>query len=150
MSRFVWRLQRLLDVKIKQEDVKRSELVAITEQAAVVRGRIMLKKTMLRQSLADLETLGFSQRLKKQELFLRYSHVFDAEIRALQEQSRQLERRRRMKIDEVLEIRRFRKGLERLRQKAKARFIEEELRLQQKQLDENITGGYARRIMKVV
>ena len=46
---------------------------------------------------------------------------------------------------EVLKVRRFREGLERLRAEAHRRFIEEQSRLEQKDLDEMAGMGFIRR-----
>ena len=75
MKKFVWRLQRLLEIKIKQEESMRAELVAITEQAVSLRGRIMMQKTILRRMLAEMEQKEGSQRLAEQEFFFKYAHI---------------------------------------------------------------------------
>ena len=80
MKKFAWRLQRLLDIKIRQEDAIRAELVAITEQAVAVRSQVMIRKTVLRQMLAELAKKDAKQRLSEQEFFLRYAHVSDDAI----------------------------------------------------------------------
>ena len=74
MKKFVWRLQRLLDIKIKQENVMRAELVAVTEQAVAVRGRIMVQKAALRKMLNELAEKNAKQRMPEQEFFLKYVH----------------------------------------------------------------------------
>lgn len=147
MKRFEWRLQRLLDIKIKQEDAKRAELVAVTEQAAVVRGQIMLKKAMLRQMLAELSGREIRQRLSDQELFLRHAHIFDRKIKELKDKQKELEKLRRIKIGEMLEIRKSRKGLEKLRVKAEFEFMSEQYKREQDELDDNTSIRYARELI---
>ena len=49
------------------------------------------------------------------------------------------------KIAEVLKLRRFKDGLEKLRTEAKIRFIKEQEKLEQKQLDEGATVGFVRK-----
>ena len=68
MKKFVWRLQRLLDIKIKQEDVMRSELVAVTEQALAVRSGIMVRKAALRKLLTDLSAKRASRNFSSNTL----------------------------------------------------------------------------------
>ena len=148
MKRFVWRLQRLLDIKIKQEDAKRGELVAVTEQALAVRSEIMVQKAALRKLLTDLSAKQAQQRLSEQEFFLKYAHVSDAEIDKLELKLAELERVRRNKIQEIMKIRKFRKGLERLRAEAKAEFVKEQEKREQKDLDEKTTVSFARKVIQ--
>ena len=56
----------------------------------------------------------------------------------------ELETKQKEKIAEVLKIRRFKEALERLREQAKKKFIEEQEKLEQKQLDEMATLSFAR------
>ena len=150
MKRFVWRLQRLLDIKIKQEDAKRGELVAVTEQALAVRSEIMVQKAALRKLLTDLSAKQAQQRLSEQEFFLKYAHVSDAEIDKLELKLAELERVRHNKIQEIMKIRKFRKGLERLRAEAKAEFVKEQEKREQKDLDEKTTVSFARKVIQSV
>ena len=136
MKKFIWRLQRLLEIKQKQEQVQRSELVALTEKSVAIRGRIMILKTRLRNQLAELKTLPPDQRLQAQALYLEYVPVRDAEIRRLQDQWNELERQRRQKLYQLLRTQKFRKGLERLRQQARAEYMQQMNREEQKTLDE--------------
>ena len=148
MKKFAWRLQRLLDIKIRQEDAIRAELVAITEQAVAVRSQVMIRKTVLRQMLAELAKKDAKQRLSEQEFFLRYAHVSDDAIKKLELRLSELEKVRQRKIKEVMKVRRFRKGLERLRAEAKAEFMREEQRYELKESDEKSTVSFARKILR--
>ena len=148
MKKFVWRLQRLLDIKIKQEGAKRGELVAVTEQAVAVRSQIMVQRAALRKMLAELSQKNAKQRLSEQEFFLRYAHVSDEEIKKLEEKLAELEKVRQAKIKEIMKIRRYRKGLEKLRAEARAKFQKEEQRYEQKESDAKTTVSFARKIIQ--
>lgn len=148
MKKFVWRLQRLLDIKIKQEGAKRGELVAVTEQAVAVRSQIMVQRAALRKMLAELSQKKAKQRLSEQEFFLRYAHVSDEEIKKLEEKLAELEKVRQAKIKEIMKIRRYRKGLEKLRAEARAEFQKEEQRYEQKESDAKTTVSFARKIIQ--
>ncbi len=148
MSKFVWRLQRLLDVKIKQEDVIRAGLVVATERAVAVRGKIMMCRAELRGRLTDLNKKDASERLGAQQLFLQFSQVTEKTINKLRENLKELEKLRRKKIEELMEARRFRKGLEKIREKAMEEFLSEERKRQQRQLDEDTSRSFARKILK--
>ena len=60
----------------------------------------------------------------------------------------ELEKVRQRKIKEVMKVRRFRKGLERLRAEAKAEFMREEQRYELKESDEKSTVSFARKILR--
>ncbi|MHC5172844.1 MAG: hypothetical protein ACYSPJ_03665 [Planctomycetota bacterium] len=57
MKKFIWPLQRLLDIKVKQEDFARIELVTITEKIVIIRGQIMMQKMVLRNLFSELNQL---------------------------------------------------------------------------------------------
>jgi flagellar biosynthesis chaperone FliJ len=77
---------------------------------------------------------------------LRYSAASDEQIKKLKEKRSELESRQREKIAEVLKLRRFKEGLERLRVEAKAQFIKEQEKLEQKELDEGATVLFVRKV----
>ena len=141
-------MQRLFDLKVKQENVMRTELVSITEQAVALRGRIMLRKTALRQMLAKLAKKDAKKRLKEQQLVLKYIHVTDKEIEELGLKLTELEKLRRDKIKQIMKIRKLRKGLEKLRADVRAEFIKELEKFEQNELDDNTTITFARKILQ--
>jgi flagellar FliJ protein len=145
MKRFVWRLQRVLDVKKKEEQVKKMELLRLTEKLAQKRGELLIEKRILQDIIRELSRKAPRERLGEQELFLRHSKTANDLIRKLEEQARELELQQRQKIAEVLKLRRFREGLEKLRAQAKASFIREQEKLEQKELDEMAAIGFARK-----
>ena len=54
------------------------------------------------------------------------------------------EAKQKEKVAEVLKLRRFKESLERLREQAKRKYIEEQDKLEQKQLDETATLNFVR------
>lgn len=148
MRRFEWRLQKLLDLKIKQEQALRAELIAVTEQAVALRGQILMERALLRQRLSETERLPAAERMARQEFLLQYSQVTETTIRGMEKKLELLETIRRNKIQEILTVRRFRKGLDKLRARAQEEFELEQQRQDQKQTDDRNTIGYARRIMQ--
>ena len=147
MKKFVWPLQRLLDIKEKQEDFARLELVAITEQIVMIRGQIMMQKSILRSMFSELNQLDPPQRPQRQQECMEYTHVTDAKIKALNQDLEQTEQKRVKKIDEIVKLRKLRKSLEKLRAKALIRYREDVNHAEQKQLDENITTTFARKML---
>jgi len=149
MKRFVWRLQRVLDIKIKEEEVKRAELIKVTERLAATRGELLMQKRILENIISDIAGKKTAERLREQEFFLKHSKATGERIKKLEKKVRELEAEQRKKIAEVLKVRQFRKGLERLREEAKRKFIEEEEKLEQKELDEGSTISFARKMQNI-
>jgi flagellar FliJ protein len=136
MKRFVWRLQRVLDVKTKEEQRKRIELLKLTEKLAETQGELLIRKRILEDVIADITQKNPGERLGEQEFFLKYSATNDEQIKKLKNRVSKLESQQREKIIEVLRIRRFKEGLEKLRDEAKRQFIKEQEKLEQKESDE--------------
>jgi len=147
MKRFVWRLQRLLDLKIKQHDMLRAELMAIGERIAQTRARILMYKAEIRGRLAQLRQLPAEQRPARQQMFLQFVHVLDNCIRTMEQTVAGLEEQRKQKIKELLEIRKNQKSLEKLRQRANELYRQQEHQAQQKETDETTGMAYARKIL---
>ena len=136
MKRFVWRLQRVLDVKTKEEQRKRIELLKLTEKLAETQGELLIRKRILEDVIADITRKNPGERLGEQEFFLKYAATNDEQIKKLKNRVSKLESQQREKIIEVLRIRRFKEGLEKLRDEAKRQFIKEQEKLEQKESDE--------------
>ena len=144
MRRFAWRLQRVLDVKAKQEQIKTQELFVITDKLAQTRSSLLAQQQILRDILESIANEKPGERLGAQEFFLRNSAATDELIKKLQANVRELEVKQKEKVAEVLKLRRFKEGLERLREQAQRKYIEEQEKLEQKQLDETATLSFAR------
>ena len=145
MKRFVWRLQRVLEIKKKEEQKTRAELFELTERLAQSRGELLARQKMLESIIEGLTEGNPENRLGEQEFFLRYSITNDEKIRKLKDKINELESRQREKIAEVLKVRRFKEGLERLRIEAKIQFIKEQEKLEQKELDEGAAISFVRK-----
>lgn len=147
MKRFVWRLQRVLEIKAKQEQIKRSQLLAITERLIKVRRQLLAEQQKLLRVLTEIAGKEGRSRLSEQEFCLKCSTTNNELIRELMEKTRKLELEKKEKIAEVLKARRFKEGLEKLREKAKENFIREQEKLEQKQMDEQATRRCARKLI---
>ena len=146
MKRFAWRLQRVLEIKKKEEQKTRAELLELTERLAQARGELLVRKKMLESIIEELTEENPQKRLGEQEFFLKNSTASIEQIRKLEDKVRQLESQQREKIAEVLKVRRFKEGLERLRAEAKMEFIRQQEKLDQKELDEGATISFVRRL----
>lgn len=145
MKRFVWRLQRVLDIRTKEEQKAKSELLKLTEKLAETRSELLAWRKRLEEIINGLVVENPKQRLGKQEFFLRYSTTSDEQIERLENRVKELESEQRDKIAEVLKLRRFKEGLEKLRAEAKMRFVKEQEKLEQHQLDERATVSFVRK-----
>ena len=145
MKRFVWRLQRVLEIKKKEEQKVRAELYELTEKLAQTRGELFRWQKMLENIIVGLTEENPKKRLGEQEFFLRYSATSDEQIRKLEDKKNGLESQQREKIAEVLKVKRFKEGLEKLRVEAKVQFIKEQEKLEQKELDEGATISFVRK-----
>jgi len=145
MKRFVWRLQRVLDIRKKEEQKARAELLELTERLAQTRGELLMQQKMLEDIINGLTGENPKKRLGKQEFFLKFSAASNEQIKKLEDKVNELELQQRDKIVEVLKLRRFKEGLEKLRTEAKMLFIKEQEKLEQKQLDEGATVSFVRR-----
>ncbi len=145
MKRFVWRLQRVLDIRRKEEQKARAELLELTEKLAQARGELLIQQKMLEDIINGLTGENPKKRLGKQEFFLKFSTASDEKIKRLEDKVSELESQQRDKIAEVLKLRRFKEGLKKLRTETKMQFIQEQERLEQKQLDEGAIVSFVRK-----
>jgi len=145
MKRFVWRLQRVLEIKKKEEQKVRAELFQLTEKLAQTRGDLLRRQKMLESIINGLAEENPKKRLGEQEFFLRYSATSDEQIRKLEDKKNGLESQQREKIAEVLKVKRFKEGMGKLRVEAKLKFIKEQEKLEQKEMDESAAISFIRK-----
>jgi flagellar biosynthesis chaperone FliJ len=145
MKRFVWRLQRVLDIKEKQEQRARAELFELTERLAEARGELLSWQQMLQEIVHGLAQENPKKRLGRQEFFLRHSQASDRQVKQLKDKVRDLGSKQKEKIAEVLNLRKFKQGLEQLRAETKRQFIREQEMLEQKELDERAGVSFVRK-----
>jgi len=141
-------LQRVLDIKIKEEQTKRAELLKLTERLTGTRGELLMQQRIVQDIIDDLKDQKLRKRLSDQEFFLRHSAKNNNQIKKLRSIIKELESQQREKIAEVLKARRFKEGLEKLRAETKMEFIKEQEKLEQKELDEGATIRFVRKILQ--
>ena len=148
MRRFVWRLQRVLDIRTKEEQIRRAELFELTEKLAGARSELIFRRKLLDSLIEDLGQADACRRLREQEFFLKYSATIDEQIKNSEKKVGLLEKEQKAKIAEVIEARKRKEVLEKLRTEAKRKFVEEQEKLEQKEMDERTTMSYARKIIE--
>ena len=139
-------IQHLLRSSKEKIALIQAELLELTERLAQARGELLARQKMLESIIEELTERIPKRRLGEQEFFLRYSTASDEQIKRLRENVNKLESQQREKIAEVLKVRRFKEGLEKLRIEAKIQFIKEQEKLEQKELDEGATISFVRKL----
>jgi flagellar FliJ protein len=147
MKRFKWKLQRLLDVKARQEELKKAQLLVLIQNIAQIRQNLLMRQAKLRQMFAELAQEKVSEQLQRQQLFLTAVKFADEQIKMLKKQLEELEMQRTAVMAEVLELRRFRKSLEKLRTIAKEEYDMETKKIEQQFLDETAGIAFARTML---
>ena len=144
MKPFRWRLQRLLDVTGRREQMARWELLRLTRQMAQLRHRILHRQMEVQDRLAELGALPSQQRLARQRVFLGGCAATE---RQLDEWRRQLQDLQQLKVkatEAFMRLRNSRQTLERMREEARTRHRQEQVRQEQLQLDESAHLAKAR------
>ncbi len=144
MKLFAWRLQRVLDIRKKEEQKKTAELLEITDKLLATRSELLIKKKLLENIINDLNAESPKKRLAKQEFFLAYSYASNEQIKKLKEKIYHLETQQKDKIMDIMKVRRSKEALERLRNEAKTQYIKEQEKYEQKEIDDGATVSFVR------
>lgn len=147
MAKFVWHLQRLLDVKKKQEQATRLELLHLTEQVAQTRCQLMMRQQALTTMLESVVRAPSHERMCRQALAMDFAEGSQARIKALEEQVEMVQAQKKAKTELLLALKQASEGLERLRTNAKRQFVKDLDRKEQKTADELSVLKYARRVV---
>lgn len=149
MKRFVWRLQTVLDIKTKEEEARRTELLKIIEKLAEAQGKQLSQQRILEDIISVITGKKSQERLGEQEFFLKCSVTIDELIKKLKNKVIELKSQQREKIAEVLKVRRLKEGLEKLRAEVKKEFIREQEKLEQKEQDEGAIISFSRKKLMI-
>ena len=144
MRKFEWRLQRVLEIRIMQEQKARVELFALTEKLAATRGELLFQKKKLESVINNLSRKSPSERLFEQELFMKNSAASNERIKSLAMKIQELETQQKQKLDEVVKLRQAKDGMEKLREQAKEEYIKEQEKFEQKEMDEESSIMFVR------
>ena len=147
MKKFQWRLQRILDLKENEEQLKKSELNQIAQQIARANNRLTRLHLKLQDILGSLNEKDLRIRMNEHELTMRYTANNDEAIKKVQLNISELTQLQSTKMNELLELRRFKEGLSKLREKEELEFLKEQQRLEQNEMDDRSTIRYARKNM---
>ncbi len=144
MRKFDWRLQRVLEIRIMQEQKARVELFALTEKLAAARCDLLLQKRILENLIKDLSGKNARERLAEQEFFFKNSAAGNEKIKNLEKKIQELELQQKQKLDEVVKLRQAKEGMEKLQAQAKEDYIKEQEKIEQKEMDEDSSIMFVR------
>jgi len=147
MKKFVWRLQKVLEVNQKRQQAKRAELFKTTEKLALARANLLAQKRILQDLIENVTQQNPADRLCRQQLLLKSTGKNDEIIKKYKDEIQQLELDRKRLTAEFLKIKRFAEALEKLREQDKRQFIAEQEKLEQKEMDEHTSMRFAGRLI---
>jgi flagellar biosynthesis chaperone FliJ len=149
MKKFVWRLQKVLEVNQTRQQAKRVELFRVTEKLALARANLLAQQRVLQDLIESVAgQKNPAKKLSRQQLLLRSTKKNDELIKKFRDEIRQLEMDRKRVTAEFLKIKRFTESLEKLREQDKRIFIAEQEKLEQKEMDEHTSMRFAGRLMQ--
>ncbi len=144
MKRFTWKLQRVLDITARREDVLRGELVALTQALVRVREELAARHAVVRTILAELGRRDLAARLAEQRILMDAAAVEERHLARLRGRIDALEAERDEKQAAFLRTRSTRRTLERLREEARQAHAREAARREQTRFDETAHLAFAR------
>jgi len=143
--RFRWKLQRLLDVTAQRELALRAKLFELSRRMARLRQQIVARRAVHRMLLSELGQKRLAERVGQQQVFMSWLPTEQRAIGRIQADLDGLQRRRGETTRELLKTKSRRETLEKLQADARQRFMKEQSRLAQRELDDIATIGFARR-----
>ncbi|MCH8215850.1 MAG: hypothetical protein IH892_03655 [Planctomycetes bacterium] len=141
--RFVWRLQRVLDIKEKVEKVQEAALLRLTVELASAKMIYLQEKRQLHETMTAIGKSSPGKRLPQQQFSLKYA-AYDNERLGQQSLTlQQMEAQRKEKIAELVELKQAREGMQKMRAEAKRAFDTEQEKRQQKESDDLANSAFA-------
>jgi hypothetical protein len=147
MSRFRWRLQKLLDVAAQREAVLRQEMFRLARELARARQEQMWLRARRRALLDGLLQGDSGQRLAQQQLVVRCAGAARRQMARLDAALDRLAAQRAERRTELLAAKASREALERMRADARQAHEREESRREQIRLDDGANTRFARKVI---
>ena len=146
MSKFIYRMQNILNIKYKLEDQAKTEFMlanqVLREEEEKLQTLKMRKKgyeDVVRQLLQN--QLQVDRIKENQEAIVRMEEFIRAQIIKVEEAARQVE----IKAAKLTELMQERKAQEKLKEKAFEAFLQEENARESKEIDELVSFTYGRK-----
>lgn len=147
MKKFNWKLQKILDIKQMQENALKAELMSLSQKEFGLRSEAMLINTQMRSLIADLKAVPINERLERQAGLIEYTDTIKYQIGCIEKKIKTIIEQKDGTKKQLLEIRKLRKGLEILRDKARDEYIAEQEKILQSELDECASIATARKMI---
>jgi flagellar export protein FliJ len=144
MKKHNWRLQRVFDVRVKQEEARKAELLAVTHRLLAARQAVIVKQAMMRSILLELSRKDAATRMAEQPTVMKHMAFSEEELNKLKKKAEEIEIERKQKSEEMMEARRARKAMEKLQEKSRAEYMKLANAIEQKELDELSGGRFVR------
>jgi flagellar biosynthesis chaperone FliJ len=148
MKKFAWRLQKVLEINQKRQQAKKAELFRLTEKLTLARANMFTQKRILQSLINDVTKKAPTERICHQQLLLKSTKKNDELIKKYSDEVHQLELDQQKLTAEYLKIRRFTEALEKLRERDKQKFIAEQEKIEQKEIDEHTSMRFAKQLIK--
>ena len=141
--RFVWRLQRVLDLKEKVEKVQEAALLRLTEELAAAKMLYLREKRKLNDTMTALSRTSPGERLPQQQLFLKYVAYDNERLRQQSLTLQKMEAAQKERVVELIELKQAREGMQKIRAEAKRAFEIDQEKREQKESDDLANSAFA-------
>jgi len=148
MKRFHWPLQRLLDVTYQRERSQKAEVLGLSRRIAQLRQEALVCRATVRRLVAEIAAMEFSERIRRHGEVMKRSDAQEQRIRRLERRLTELADERRAKTEALVQTRKKREALERLREEARQEHLRDQLRAEQNEFDESAHVGKARNMIR--
>ena len=146
MSKFIYRMQNILNIKYKREDQAKTEFMLANqvlreeeEKLQILKERKKGYEDAVRELLRN--QLQVDRIKENQEAIVRMEEFIRAQIIKVEEAARQVE----IKAAKLTELMQERKAQEKLKEKAFEAFLQEENAKESKEIDELVSFTYGRK-----
>ena len=134
---FKWRLDRVLEIKRKDEQHKRALAAEIANKLVKSRNELTEKQQRLELLMRKISSERPLDKLQHQQLFIESSKADDSEIVNIKNIISEFERDQQRITKEIIEAKSFVERLEKLRQKAYEEYMTKQSKAEQNELDES-------------
>ena len=146
MSKFIYRMQNILNIKYKLEDQAKTEFMLANQVLREEEGKLEtleLRKKGYEDAVRNLlqNQLQVDRIKENQEAIVRMEEFIRAQIVKVEEAARQVE----IKAAKLTELMQERKAQEKLKEKAFEAFLQEENARESKEIDELVSFTYGRK-----
>ena len=144
MKKFTWRLQRILDLKSKEEKILTARLNEITKNIAIAQSRVTTLRIKLKNLLDEMDNNKIHGRLTEHELLMKSTFYNDLAIKTLMAEISKMKTEKQKKTEELIQLKRYKEGMEKLRQKAKDQYMAAQQKIEQNEADDRSTVRFCR------